>query len=226
MCIGLFENTLCSCKKSRFANSWLISFFTHHETETITKLSPIEDMTWLRNCSDPGGKKVIFKWSFQTRSSNDQCSMTHLNWANHTTCHDGKFSRDWAHSQFELRHVGSTWQHVAQTVWASCVHKSNIRSSFQSQSSPSNLQRVKGCFQEGCDRARCSICLQVIQFSFIRQWWRISLSPVCFFGSSNRSAELIEALPANLSRCVLASYYSKKNKYIKICFSKAELKNM
>lgn len=35
--------------------------------------------------------------------------------------------------------------------------------------------------------------------------------PVCFFGSSNRSAELMDALPENLSSRVLASYWTTEN---------------
>lgn len=36
------------------------------------------------------------------------------------------------------------------------------------------------------------------------------LIPVCFFGSSKRSAELMAELPENLSSLVLASYYRKE----------------
>lgn len=47
----------------------------------------------------------------------------HLDCVDDTTGHDGEFPSDRAHSQFELRHVWCSRQHVGETVRACCVHQ-------------------------------------------------------------------------------------------------------
>lgn len=71
MYIGWFEDILCSCKKSRFAHSWLIF------------LLPREDITWLRNRSDPGEKNKILSDLF--RQDVQLISASWLTWIELTT---------------------------------------------------------------------------------------------------------------------------------------------
>lgn len=51
--------------------------------------------------------------------------MADLNGANDAAGHDGELPCDCAHSQFELRHVGSVGQNVGQAVGTRCKHKTN-----------------------------------------------------------------------------------------------------
>lgn len=53
---------------------------------------------------------------------------SHLNCVDDAAGHDREFPSDRAHSQFELGHVWCIGQHVGETVWASCVHKTKKES--------------------------------------------------------------------------------------------------
>ena len=103
---------------------------THTGRATIRALNPGGDAPWLRSCSDPG--KITLKTLLEIEFMLQDVYLiqviyflTDLNCANDATGHDRESPRDWAHAQFELRHVRSAGQHVGQTVRTRCVQRTN-----------------------------------------------------------------------------------------------------